>query len=518
MATIGFTGFHARSSQMPAGHHLDAPDLVPAAGLVATVMVAAAAVAAAAAEATYVMDAFPEDRPEPSAVSPAALDKESAKHMLTMAKKEDKKDKRKGHKHKHAAADPVIAAQHATAAALGEKVEARAEEEEDKDEPMCRLIANSWKQCKALNDKKGMGKGYDDIEEDDDEAYGGASGSKKSKGKASSTTTTMESDGGSGGGFFGFGRKKKADTEDKEKAAAASSARGNQNSNGGALVPETFDDMMMFNAKMIGANTAFIELILKDFDTLVGAVVNKDDFRLQSLTRIISLKLYAEKYGKVTFREYKICMLASMRPLLPKLWDANHEKAWEWLWDSIADSLNKSIELPKKYHSKVERLVTDLDLDEKRTIGLNVFKRLFVQVPQTEMLFKQNNERLAFIVRRAMEFSLQIFARPSDTVDELLLLGLKHIMWSIPTEYFEPFLICCVQEVQDKCGSDNLEPFAWALEIVASQLVLTIEDGSNPLLSAVLKNSPKDVRKELGKMPRAQRPCAVVGVTAAELA
>merc|ERR1712238_291650 len=126
--------------------------------------------------------------------------------------------------------------------------------------------------------------------------------------------------------------------------------------------------------------------------------------------------------------------------------------AWEWLWDTIADSLNKSIELPKKYHSKVERLVTDLDLDEKRTIGLNVFKRLFVQ------------------------------------------------------------------EVQDKCGSDNLEPFAWALEIVASQLVLTIEDGSNPLLSAVLKNSPKDVRKELGKMPRAQRPCAVVGVTAAELA
>jgi len=511
MATVGFTGFHVRPSQVPTGPHLEASDTVPAAGLVTTPMTAAVATSA---QATIVLDAFPEDRSETSAISSASLDKEAAKHLLTMTKREEKKERKGRAPPAAAGTDPVIAAQHATAAALGEKVEA----EEDKHEPMRRLIAQSWKKCKALNDRKGRGKGDDDEgddgEEDDDEKYGGASGPKKSNGKAS-PTTTMESAGTSGGGFFGFGRKKQADTEAKVKEAAASS---NKKSNGAAMVPETFDDMMMFNAKMIGANTAFIELILKVFDNLVGAVLNKDDMRLQKETRIISLKLYVEKYGKVLFKEYKICMLASLRPLLPRLWDANHEHAYEWLWDTIAEDLNKSIELPKKYHFKVDNLVTDLSLDEKRTIGLNVFKRLFVLNPKTESLFKQNNERLAFIVRRAMEFSLQIFSSPAETVTELIALGLKHIMWQIPTEYFEPFLVCCLQEVQDKCGSDNLEAFAWALEIVASTLVLTIKDGSNPILTAVLNNNPKAVRRELGNLPRVQRPCAVVGAIAAELA
>jgi len=514
---MAMLGFYARPSQMPMEPLLDSLDsLAPPSILAATAVVAV--VAAVAADSAVEMPKPAARAPMQSASAPAALDEDAAKHLLTMAKKTDKQDKKKkgkkhGDHHQHdvpaaVAADPVAAA--AAATALSGEATA-----EDLDEPMRKIVASSWKRTKALKDAKGKGKGGsgEDGEADFDDEGGSADLAQKSmsKGKASGSSPS-----GGGGGFFSFGRKSnKKGEEDGDKASESNNMKGN---NGGAIVPDNFDDMMLFNARMIGANVSFIDLILKAFDTLVSSVVSQDDFRLQKETRIISLRLYAEKHGSIKFKEFKICMLASLRPLLPSLWDSQHERAWEWLWDTVAENMNKSIELPNQYHRKVDVLVNDLSLDEKRTLGLNVFKRLFKMNPQTEFYFKQNNERLAFIVRSALEFSAKIFNEPAKTVDDLTALGLKHIMWSIPTEYFEPFLICCVQEVQEKCGSDNLEPFAWALEIVASVLVLTIEDGSSPLLTAVLKNNPKAVRKELGKLPRAQRPASAVGAIATELA
>jgi len=52
------------------------------------------------------------------------------------------------------------------------------------------------------------------------------------------------------------------------------------------------------------------------------------------------------------------------------------------------------------------------------------------------------------------------------------------------------------------------------MRIVASIMVHTIEDGSNPLLQAVLRNNAKQVRKELGKIAKGDRAKAAVGALA----
>merc|ERR1740116_552125 len=131
---------------------------------------------------------------------------------------------------------------------------------------------------------------------------------------------------------------------------------------------------------MIGANVEVIEL-LKVWDSLVASVVKRDDFRLAKETRIIALQMYAEKMGRVEFKEYRVCMLASLRQLLPSHWDSDHQRAWEMLWDTLAGLLGASLELPQKYHRKVESVVDGLSKAEKREVGFGVFQRLFVMNP-----------------------------------------------------------------------------------------------------------------------------------------
>jgi len=144
-------------------------------------------------------------------------------------------------------------------------------------------------------------------------------------------------------------------------------------------------------------------------------------------------------------------------------------------------------------------------------MGMSVFIRLFKKIPDTENYFKQNNERLIFIVTRALEMSGEMYAEPARVIADTMQLGLRHIMYNVPSQYFEPFVLCCVEELE-AYTTDPLavEGVAWTLTHIAALIVRIIEETATPLIRAVLANSPKQVKKALGEYSRQDRAASAI--------
>merc|ERR1719272_1556447 len=112
--------------------------------------------------------------------------------------------------------------------------------------------------------------------------------------------------------------------ETGEKGAASGQLSANQ-------VPTTFNEMFRFNSAVMGFGTAlWMQEALSCFDSIVTNVANPG--RLQEECDVLVLRITKVAKGKVAFSEYKSCMLASLRSLLPKDWSTQHEVAWSWLW------------------------------------------------------------------------------------------------------------------------------------------------------------------------------------------
>merc|ERR550539_257686 len=95
-------------------------------------------------------------------------------------------------------------------------------------------------------------------------------------------------------------------------------------------VPTTYNEMFMFNAAVMGfASSTWMNEVLASFDTIVTNVSNS--YRLQEECDVLSLRI-AKYKGAINLAEYKAVMLASLRSLVPKDWNSDHEESWSWLW------------------------------------------------------------------------------------------------------------------------------------------------------------------------------------------
>ena len=120
--------------------------------------------------------------------------------------------------------------------------------------------------------------------------------------------------------------------------------------------------MFLFNAAVMGfAESAWMNLILDQFHSIVTNVANS--YRLQEECDVLTLVLDKHQ-GQVHLSEFKAwpvfqyrsgtippanknssralmgshlqaVMLSSLRSLVPKEWDSEHEVAWNWLWESL---------------------------------------------------------------------------------------------------------------------------------------------------------------------------------------
>jgi len=315
-------------------------------------------------------------------------------------------------------------------------------------------------------------------------------------------------------GFFGGGKKQSksssaaggytAPQEGAEEASKA--AHAPQNDIKQFHVPETFDEMVRLNAAMTSANLQYIGIMLDHFDGLVRDTCQLG--QLQEQTDILAMRICKEcKAGQYKLSEFKICVLASMRSLIPATWDTKHEKAWVWLADSIEAMIKDSLPLPPKYERPVRRFLNeDMNNKEMRDMGLRAWYRLFKKNDQVEILFKQSNERLKFIAEQALLYCQKIYKDPAGVNTEIQELGTKHIMWRVKPTYFQAFVQCLDEEIRELTDDVNvINGINWSLTVVATIMARTVENGSTPLLMAALSNDVKGLKAVLAEIPRGVR-------------
>jgi hemoglobin-like flavoprotein len=354
-----------------------------------------------------------------------------------------------------------------------------------------RILLESWKiatsgEAKADDVEKGM----HDMGMDKEKQAGEAQEQKKKGGFLST--------------FGGGGDKTGAGGGAGDKGAGGGGAAG-QGAMSANQVPTTYNEMFKFNSAVMGfGNNAWMGEVLACFDNVVTNVANSG--RLQEECDVLVLRISKVVRGNVNFGEYKSCMLASLRSLLPKDWSTNHEVAWSWLWENVERIMQKNMGSPPKWEKALAKIIEGLDENQKFEIRKSIYNRFFALAPAGQDYFKQSNTYLHFIADRVIDMTVEIYRTPVKMVDDVSALGLRHVGYAIPTEFFGPFVTACVEVLQGNT-SDSLaiEAFRWSLGLVAKMLVRTIQEGSTIVMKAINSNSTKLLKKAVGCAPRGER-------------
>lgn len=272
------------------------------------------------------------------------------------------------------------------------------------------------------------------------------------------------------------------------------------------VVPMTFADMFRFNAQVMGFGAGgWMEQILNSFGDIVTNA--SDSLRLHEECDLLSLRLDKVSKGQApNLSQFKSCMLASLRSLLPKEWDTQYEVAWNWLWDNVAQLLVKTLGASYAWEVAVNRFFASLVEDTRYQLRASIYDRFFDSTPAGQEYFKQSDTRLHFIVEKVFTFSMEIYAEPWQMIDDLSALGLRHVGYGVPTEMFAPFVCACVDVIRG--ATDDAVAvlgFKWSLGIVSKQLVRTVAEGSTIVMKAVNANSKKMLQRAISCAPRGQR-------------
>lgn len=270
-------------------------------------------------------------------------------------------------------------------------------------------------------------------------------------------------------------------------------------------VPTTYKEMFQFNAAVMGFGTSvWMNEVLAVFDNIVKNVANSG--RLQEECCILVLRIARITGSKISLNEYKSCMLASLRSLLPKDWTTEHEVAWSWMWENVEKLLLMNMGKTQAWEKAVGALIDSIDEATGYQIRSDIYAKFFVASPVGEGYFKQSNTYLHIIATKVIQMCVDIYREPVRMVDFVSGLGLRHVGYAIPTDLFGPFVSTCVEVVQCVGAADAaVEGFRWALALVAKMLVRTILEGSTIVMKAINNNSVKTLQKAIGCAPRGNR-------------
>lgn len=270
-------------------------------------------------------------------------------------------------------------------------------------------------------------------------------------------------------------------------------------------VPTVYPEMFQFNAEVMGfaGNIWFME-VLAVFDNIVKNIANHT--RLQEECDVLAMRIALCTTGPVELADYKACMLASLRSLLPKEWSPAHEVAWTWLWDTVESLLEKNLAHPIPYEAALTIFMESLDEEQKFNMRKDIYTTFFEYAPSGQDFFKQSNTRLHFISERVLVMVIELYRSPTNMVDMISALGLRHVGYGIPTELYGPYLRANV-EVISACCEDRLaiDAFKWSLSLITQILVRTVTEGCTIVMQAINANSPKQLRKAIAQAPRGDR-------------
>lgn len=293
------------------------------------------------------------------------------------------------------------------------------------------------------------------------------------------------------------------DLKDDEKPTAS-----------GTVLPTSFDEMFTINASVSGVKSKDVVWMMEVLETLDNWVMHSHDFdRFQEECDVMTIRLSKYPQGSLNLKQFRGCLLAALRSLLPKEWSSNHEDAWTWLWESIATVLTDNMDKPREYQKHWNRSSEGMDELARYRIRADIFTRFFELCPEGQDFFKQSNTRLHFIAEQVLVMCLEIFESPKQMVSDISALGLRHVGFGIPTNLFDPFCDACVDVIGRSADSpDVVLAFSWSLRLIARILVRTILEGSTVVMKAINANSVALLKKATRPLPRKRRAMAMLDI------
>merc|ERR1719277_1464886 len=298
--------------------------------------------------------------------------------------------------------------------------------------------------------------------------------------------------------------QKKGDKKGEEEHDAEAHSKSKENSMIDNI-PTTFPQMFQFNAAVMGFGTSlWMNEVLACFDNIVSNVSNSS--RLVEECDILVCRIAKVSTGKVNLAEYKSCMLASLRSLLPKDWTTAHEVAWSWLWENVERTLTKNMGRPPQWEKAYAKLLDSIDEATGFQLRKDIYLKFFALAPAGQDYFKQSNTYLHLIATKVLVMVIDMYRDPVRMVDDISALGLRHVGYAIPTEYMPPFASACVEVVQGLTKDQVcVDGFQWSIGLIAKSLVRTILEGSTIVMKAINVNTKKSMNKALSNAPRGER-------------
>mmetsp|Transcript_56368 Transcript_56368/g.91234 ORF Transcript_56368/g.91234 Transcript_56368/m.91234 type:complete len:1164 (+) Transcript_56368:84-3575(+) len=278
------------------------------------------------------------------------------------------------------------------------------------------------------------------------------------------------------------------------------------------VVPTTFNEMFMFNGAVMGfGNNLWMHEVLESFDAIVSNVANS--YRLQEECDTLSLSL-AKYHGQINLPEFKSVMLASLRSLVPKDWNSAHEVAWTWLWENVERMLKALIGKPAIQERALGRFIMSLTEDSQNYLKSEFYKRFFALAPGGQDHFKQSTTRLYWIAGKVTEMTIEMYRDPKKMAEDISALGLRHVGYGIPTEFFAPFVSGAVEVVRTMTTDEDAEDgYRWSLSLMSRMMVRTINEGATIVMKAINTNSKSQLEKAVACAPRGKRALWLLNIT-----
>ncbi|CAE7466462.1 unnamed protein product [Symbiodinium pilosum] len=277
-------------------------------------------------------------------------------------------------------------------------------------------------------------------------------------------------------------------------------------------VPTTFNEMLLFNASVMGfGSNTWMNIILSQFDDMVRNVANSS--RLQEECDVVSLVL-AKYRGPINLPDFKAVTLASLRSLLPEDWDSSHEIAWGWLWENIEGLLSSMIGKPRQQEHALGNFFRYMEEQDSLRLTQQLFPVFFELAPAGQDFFQQSATRMHFISGRILTMTLDMYAAPRKMVEEISGIGLRHVGYAIPVEMFPPFVSAAVGLLQELTTNElAIEAFRWSLALISKILVRAITEGSTLVMKAINTNQKLMLEKAMEVCSRGQRANELLSIT-----
>merc|ERR1719217_599972 len=253
----------------------------------------------------------------------------------------------------------------------------------------------------------------------------------------------------------------------EETGEGTGSKHGSQKQSEGIQnIPTTFKEMFQFNAAVMGfGQNLWMNEVLDLFNNIMSNFGNVG--RVQEECYVLTIRISKVTTGKINLAEFKSCMLASLRSLLPKEWSTAHEVAWSWSWERVEQFIMENMGKTMKWEKAVIALVESIDEATGYQLRQDIYARFFTSTPAGEAYFKQNVTYLHLLVTKVIGLCLMMYKDPVYCVDDISGIGLRHVGYGIPTELFQPFVIVICGVVRD-LGVDDvaLKGWSWVLSLI----------------------------------------------------